>query len=549
MSTKNSSTVLIVGAGPAGLIAALCLAKCGVKARIIDKAEFHTGSRGFGLQPRTFELFQSLGLLPDVIALATPIPTMRAYKLPGGVIPVKTWELYEHRPFYPDRPWSSSKCLSQAVLEQIFRDHLAKHSIFVEIGVELISFEQDDNVVSATILNHCTGEHEVVAYQYVIGADGAKGPIRKLLGLKFEGQTRFTDGMVWGDYWHLWAKPGQFTQVPPPIIMARPIDPTNHTFGIGITGQNFDPTDLVDQVKCIEFIKAETGRDDLNFGKFLWLSYFKPNMRIVDKFSVGRVFLIGDAAHVHSPSGGQGMNCSVQDASNLAWKLALVIKELAAPTLLRSFEQERIPVITKMLEATSQLYTHMVAKKTEVEGDKADDSKASGWYRWRNDALQMYGINYRWSDIVVEEKMVDGQDKDDMRARAYEGYDDSLKAGDRAPEASFTDASDQKTSLFELLKFEIHTILVFADTQTVEKVVRVIEGLPSGVAQVLAVFRDSTARIAGAVSVIDSEAHAHSLYGAAADNTVVVIRPDGFIGAKVQDAPGVQRYFDKVFSI
>lgn len=169
--------------------------------------------------------------------------------------------------------------------------------------------------------------------------------------------------------------------------MARPLSPTGDKFGIGITGQNFDPTHLADPAKAAEFIKAETGRVDLEFGEFTWLSHFRPNMRMVNKFQEGRAFVVGDSAHVHSPTGGQRMNCSVQDASNLAWKLSLVLRGLASPTLLSTYNEERLPVITQMLHATTQLYTHTVAKEKQVEDTKSNE-KALGW---NNTALEMYG--------------------------------------------------------------------------------------------------------------------------------------------------------------
>jgi 2-polyprenyl-6-methoxyphenol hydroxylase-like FAD-dependent oxidoreductase len=202
-----------VGAGPAGLITALTLAKNSIGVRIIDRADtFHVGSRGFGIQvcirrlrclttfvtisfqPRTFELFQLLGILDDVQELATPAPTMRAYKLPGGTQPVKTWDLFEKEDVWPDRPYVSYititsfrflislqpnvACLSQDALEGVMRTHLTKYGITVELGKCLVALEQDADCVTATITVNESGQdekRETVNAKYLVGTDGAKG--------------------------------------------------------------------------------------------------------------------------------------------------------------------------------------------------------------------------------------------------------------------------------------------------------------------------------------------------------------------------------------
>ncbi|EIN04034.1 hypothetical protein PUNSTDRAFT_77218 [Punctularia strigosozonata HHB-11173 SS5] len=563
-----------VGAGPAGLISALVLAKNGIKPRIVDRDDkFHVGSRGFGIQPRTFELFQTLGIVEDLKKLATPIPTMRAYKLPGGIEPVKTWDLYEKSEIWPDRPYANGACLSQAVLEKVIRAHLEKYGVTVELNKGLIAIEQDADVVTATIAIHRSGvpteEREVVVAKYLIGADGAKGSCRKLLGFTFGGETRDSDGMVWGDveiqgltndYWHIWGKPGQFTQVDDHAgrsIMARPLSPSGNTFGIGITGQNFDPTELAQRESVISFIRRETGRGDLEFGEFSWLSYFKPNMRMVNKFHEGRAFLVGDSAHVHSPTGGQGMNCSVQDASNLGWKLALVIKGLAPPSLLLSYTEERLPVIAQMLHATTALYTHTVAKERPLETpvkEASEGENASGWFRWRNSALEMYGINYRYSEIVLEQRDPNDLTKEDALGRAYSGYEGhgNLRAGDRAPDAPGLVAGDgTETSLFGIFKVEKHTVLVFTASGDADNV-DLKSDMPDSVAthsQIFQICNEAGTAYQSDVQVLhDRDGHARGAYFAEANTTnVVIVRPDGFVGAIVRDQDGVRQYFSKIF--
>ncbi|KAJ7149880.1 FAD binding domain-containing protein [Mycena crocata] len=562
--------VLIVGAGPAGLVTALFLAKSRVQCRIIDKdLEFHTGSRGFGIQPRTFELLQTLGLLPDVQAAATPIPTMRAYKLPGGTVPVKTWDLYPKGRVWPDRPHANGACLGQSTLESLMRAHLEQFGVTVERARELVGIQQDGDGVVASVCRVGTDLIEEVRVEYLVGADGARGSTRKMAGLTFEGETKDTDGMVWGDveieglgsdYWHIWGKPGHFT------IMARPIAPDGKEFGIGITGLNFDPAGLADQEKAKAFIHEQTGRTDLTFGEFSWLSYFRPNMRTVNNFSEGRVFLVGDAAHVHSPTGGQGMNTSVQDSSNLAWKLALVLNGNAPSALLETYNTERLPVVAQMLLATSALYTHAVAKVLPPQSEaksEPEDENASGWFRWRNSALEMYGINYRYSPIVRDEVASDDAvapvSLDDMRARAYEGYEGSgtLRAGDRAPEAPGLVAIVEKEapdrSLFGLFNPAMHSILVFLPNKNAASRLDVIlataDTYPADTVQTFIIFKvGETGAATEGGGLVDRGGHAYVTYMVGEDIRIVVVRPDGFIGAIVSDADGMDKYFRNIFT-
>ncbi|KAJ7765873.1 hypothetical protein DFH07DRAFT_867056 [Mycena maculata] len=529
-----------VGAGPAGLILALFLVKSGLTPRIIDKdPTFHTGSRRFGIQSRTFELLQTLGLLPATQAAAMPIPTMRAYKLPGGTIPAKTWDLYPKGRVWPDRPHANGACLGQSALEGIMRAELAWHGVEVERARELVGFTQDADGVVARIrgqdgVSHrrrrgprCVGS---VGDPFAYLSDGtAAGPTRKLLGL---------------------------------TIMARPLAPGGKTFGIGTTGLNFDPVELADEVKVKGFIHEQTRRTDLVFGEFSWLSYFKPNMRMVNKFGEGRVFLVGDAAHVHSPTGGQGMNTSVQDSSNLAWKLALVLKGQAPPVLFETYNTERLPIVAQMLLATSALYTHTVAQvppsqATETKVVEPEDENASGWLLWRNSALEMYGINYRYSPLVFDNTAIEGT-HEEMRARAYEGYEGSgtLRAGDRAPEAPGLLLEGNATSLFGLFDPALHTVLVFLPTKEgalakLEGVTRVVAAYPAGTVQPFTIYKDrdrSAEGGRGARAVVDVDGHAFAAYLIGDDEfCVVVVRPDGFIGAIVSGVEGMDRYFGNIF--
>ncbi|TCD64756.1 hypothetical protein EIP91_003647 [Steccherinum ochraceum] len=597
--------VLIVGAGPSGLVAALVLAQNGIKnIRVIDKIEtFQVGSRGFGVQPRSLELFKMFGILDDVMQHSTPVPTFRAYK-PGEPQHVKEWDLYPKSKPWPDRPFTGQVCLSQDDLEAALRARLATYGIYVQLGKGLTAIEQDDDGVTATLAafknKEETGEKEVVKTKYLFGCDGARGASRKLLGLTFEGETKDADGQVWGDveieglstdFWHIWGVPGKFT------IMLRPRDyersPSSKNFSVGITGHSFDPADLQLDVpeKLEAWIRECTGRPELKFRNWTWLSKFKPNMRMVNTFQSGRAFCVGDSAHVHSPTGGQGMNNGIQDALNISWKTALVLKGLSSPELLKTYNEERLPIIALMLQATTNLYTAGMVARVEARKElpsgtapkdtkpaSADDDRKTGWLRWRNDALELYGVNYRFSSLVYDDRTPLGTDqdaKDVALARAYAGYEGlgTLAAGDRLPDASglvsLSGSSEKEWALLDLFDTSKHTVLIFApdgDTSLpgVLKASRLCGLYPNDIVQTVILFPpgscpqlppDNTTK-----AFVDGDGHARSVYRVGDEMAVAVARPDGYVGAIVMPkdvqrhngededvSKGLTTYFGKVF--
>ncbi|KAI0711184.1 FAD binding domain-containing protein [Cerioporus squamosus] len=536
--------VLIVGAGPSGLAAALTLAQNGIPIRIIDKVqEFHQSSRGSGLHPRTLEIFRFLGVAQDARRLGRPLMPTQLYKLPGGTEPVASWKMWDDVPISPDRP-EDSLILSQYVTEGIFRDHLLKYGVHVELGTEAVAMEQDDTGVSVSVKHAGVEEVEIVRCTYVVGTDGARGFTRKAIGATFEGQTKTAMD-----------KHGQMSKRKESLQMVgmRPKKEPGQ-FHLGIGGHNFDPVGLTEPSKFAEMFYELTGRRDIVFKKFTAMSYWKPKMRMVNKLSEGRVFICGDAAHVHSPTGGQGLNTSVGDAFNVAWKLALACKGLASRDLLATYGIERLPVIAHMLAATSELYTHITKDQTDDDPAGSDKKESSGLLKWRNNALRQLDINYRWSPVVLDARGMNGLDEAALKARGYQGYPgEPVHAGDRAPEApALVDASGKETSLFEIFKPNAHTLLLFSPQDAGSKaqdVVAAAQASPlASVMKTLVLGRGGVpAAIEGASAYHDKEGHAHKAYGV--DDkvlTLVVVRPDGYIGAFVNDVDGLQTYISRI---
>ncbi|KAL1669638.1 FAD binding domain-containing protein [Schizophyllum commune] len=535
--------VLIVGAGPSGLVAALALAQNGVSVRIIDKlAEPRVGQKGPAIQPRTLELYKLLGILDDVLKRARFAQPIVHYKLPGGTEVAREFNMFPWTDPTPDCPYPNPLMLGQDRHEEILRAHLQRYGIQVEWATELVDFTQDDSKVhvriskgdaTTTPTNNNVEEFDVA---YLIGADGGHSKVRKTLGLNFAGETRELDKMLAGDIvvkpprlardkWHAWGDPQT------KILGLRPCEaPDDDKLAILVTGKDVDygkPTwSSEDFAKLFHEI---TGRTDVQFGETIGLTVW----------SVGRVFIIGDAAHTHSPTGGQGMNSSVQDAANLAWKLALVLRGHAHPSLLQSYNKERVPVIREMLERTTRLLD-----RTMRPGEDTDEA----WHR--RGPLHMLRIHYRWSPIVVDERR--SPPSSDERVSAYVGSE-GLCAGDRAPDAP---VEGDAARLFDLLKFTRHSVLVFsADQGFVDEITAITDKLTNGLCDVAIVLPRGTKPTScadfKAVKVLtDKDGEAYKAYEVSDGNpTVFVVRPDGVIGAVVKNGEGVEKYFSKLVNV
>ncbi|KAJ6511513.1 FAD binding domain-containing protein [Mycena vitilis] len=543
MASSSSTSVLIAGAGPSGLILALVLLKNGVSVRIIDKELQHRGgSRGSGVQARTLELYDILGVLPEILEAGEPIPAMAKYE-PGELKPSSLFKLSEHIEPTPDTPHPNGHNISQDVHEEVLRAHLQKLGCSVELGSELRSFEQfPDHVVAhmSKTDGNGTQAEEDTRFDWLVGTDGARSVVRKQLGLSFLGETR-AEHIALGDIvveegvdlslWHMW-------NVPPKLMVLRSNgDTKSKTFMFAYSGR---PEHLADKTitreEFIEEFYATTKRPDIKFGPTTWLSNWRPNMRMVDSLGSGRVFIAGDAAHCHSPTGGQGLNSSVQDVINLGWKLALVHKGLAAPALLDTYGEERLRVIAQMLKLTTELYN-----KT-FSGSKDDE----GWRRGGD--LRMLGVNYCRSSIVLEDgPAVPG-------ASAYANAEGGpTRAAYRAPDASglVCKGEDVPTRLFAIFSASAHTVLLFGgDAAAHAGVAEVLARFPEGTVrpvQIVPQGQSAGAPAGSALIVEDREGHSYAGYGVPVDKlTVVVVRPDGVVGATVTGAEGVERYFRNV---
>ncbi|WP_190130438.1 FAD-dependent monooxygenase [Streptomyces mashuensis] len=348
--TSEMTSVLIVGAGPTGLTLACVLAREGVPVRIVDKAPaFHRGSRGKGLNQRSREIFEDLGVGEEATASGIEHITLRKYR--GGKMISDHVSAGDRVPT-ADAPYASGLLLPQWRTEEILRGRLAALGAEVELASELTGFTQDEDGVTATF-----ADGRQVRARWLVACDGGRSFVRKTLGLAFEGSTETEECMVIGDvradgldpaYWHQWFDEDG-------AIMLCPFRDSDHwQLQAGperdAEGRLVPPSPesfqrLFDRHARIPGIRLTDVR---------WMSTYRINVRMADRFREGRVFLAGDAAHIHSLAGGMGMNTGIQDAFNLGWKLALVARGTAGEALLDTYEEERLPVAAWTLQLTDE---------------------------------------------------------------------------------------------------------------------------------------------------------------------------------------------------
>jgi 2-polyprenyl-6-methoxyphenol hydroxylase-like FAD-dependent oxidoreductase len=456
--------ILVTGAGPTGLTLAVDLARRGLHVRVIDKADgFFAGSRADTIQPRTLEVFDDLGVLDAVLEAGSPELPYQVH-LDGRF--VQTRRMSEVHPRTPDRPYPNPWMLGQAQTEEILRTRLGELGVRVETSTALVGLEQDESKVTARF-----GTGESAEFDYVAGADGGASFVRKAIGIPFPGTTDETVRMVIGD------------------VLAPDLDRANAywfaasdepTLGVAMTPLSgtdrfqFNTKLGLGEEAGLEAMQAALDR--FSAGVRLtgchWSTVWRPNVRLAERYREGRVFLAGDAAHVHPPTGGQGMNTGIQDAYNLGWKLA-------GETELDTYEAERRPVAARALGVSTELL------KRYAEGDP--DAHRRGQEHFGLD------ITYRATDAAG-----------------------CPATGDRAPDAPVVDADGKPVSLFDLFRGPHFTRLVFdAPAPDEEHVYTVARPGHRG---------DGLARY-----VLDSEGHAFSAYAASPGDSFL-IRPDGHLG-------------------
>jgi 2-polyprenyl-6-methoxyphenol hydroxylase-like FAD-dependent oxidoreductase len=343
-----TTPILIVGAGPTGLVLALWLAKMGIPLRIIDKAGTPgTSSRALALHARTLELYRQLDLADEV--------TARGHHVSAATLWVKGRKIRRivPQPAGEDlTPYPTLRIFPQDEHEKLLIDRLTMLGVTVERGVQLLDFREEKDEIVARLATP-EGEAEWHA-SYLMGSDGARSSVRRIMGMDFPGGT-YNQVFYVAD-----------VEATGPAMDGELHADLDWTDPLGVF-----PLKEKGRARLIGTVRDREGIEALTFAdvaeratrhlkivveKVNWFSVYRVHKRVAEHFRKSRAFLLGDAAHVHSPAGGQGMNTGIGDAINLAWKVAAVVQGNATDALLDTYESERIAFARELLVTTDRMF-------------------------------------------------------------------------------------------------------------------------------------------------------------------------------------------------
>ncbi len=546
----GSSDVLIVGAGPVGLTIAAELSRHGVTCRIIDKDPgTKTISKALILHVRTQEVLDAMGAIAAEKSMSIPMRqiSIRAY---GKIIGHLHSEIL-------DSPHPHPIILGQDRTEQVLEQHLHSFGRQVEWQTEAIAFEQDEHRVAVT-LRHADGTEEIVHAKYLVGCDGAHSMVRKKLGFSFEGSKYEGEQFIQTDAKIRWTLPkgtshlfltreGYMMVIEMPddlvrVFISLPDPPT--TTAVEEHGASDDPPSLQEVQEALNAL----GGVDAELYDPVWLARYRTSHRRADRFREKRIFLAGDAGHIHVPLGGQGMNTGIQDAFNLAWKLAYTLQGKAPAELLDSYNAERVPVAEALLAGTDKSY-RIILHPNEL----------------KQNAVRLLGP-FIVSQQVVRTKLIHTLEEVDISYRDTSslvedhGGSNGPGAGDRAPSATVVRLTDRSTvQLFDIFRGTRWTLLLFvgqkATAETDEKLLRIQQAVQHKYHQVLHCYLVvpellPPQNFAQPDSILmDGECYAHEQYGVSAA-CLYLIRPDWYIGFRggISDGDRLLDYLAKILT-
>ena len=548
-STMHTSTdVLVIGAGPVGLTLAIELARRGIACRVIDKrAEpADQADKAIGVHCRTMEIWENIGVVREAMDAGIWLHGQTVF-VNGKQTHQVDWDL-------PDLPYAHLG-LPQYETERILTDRLRQHGVVIERGLELDDFVQGDQTVTARLLR-APGDAETVRARYLVGCDGAHSRVREHLGLSFEGGMGvFPQLFMLGDVDLDWSMPeghllrfvelddgelrGMLVCVPlrgrgryrvatlaPPRLQAE--------IGTGVVPPGFWKEYTPPVLGDIQAVLDRLAPAGTTASNLRWSSIFRIKHGIVDRYRVGQVFVAGDAAHLHPPAGGQGMNTGIQDAWNLGWKLALAVRGRAAPGLLDSYEAERRPAGKAIVDRAVRIaFTDEMDMEDEREQFLTE--------------MQMR-LTYAGSPVVAE------------APGSAECIVAGPGAGDRAPDVSGLRrvGIGHALRLFDLTQGTGHTLLLYADASAGEEEVLAFEKLaakvrgnhPDLLRTYVVASPDAVLPAAFELPVIRDDDNAFRVAYGVRGAAAYLVRPDGHVGFRCSPISGtaLDEHLDTIFA-
>ncbi|SRR5579883_272799 len=505
--------VLIVGAGPTGLMVACELARRNIPFRIIDKkSEPSKGSNATWIQSRTLEIFDYLGMADPFLRKGHPCHAINFYQNGNQIGNLNLKQIDSCYPFI--------LMLPQSETEKILAEKLAKSNIKVERSIELINLEKHKNNFVSTI-RMPNGNLENISSDWVIACDGANSTVRQKCGIHFPGVDIPEQFMV-GDAKmssflstheiHVFFDKGTIFPDKATMFAAFPWGEKEYRLNANLylesPRQNFTEQEVRELV-------AERANGNYTVESVSWISPFWIHSKTVKDMQEDRIFLAGDAAHIHSPAGGQGMNTGLQDAFNLAWKLALHIQHKADRSLLDSYQLERFPVVNRIVTQSDYLTNMMLFDKTFFAKLRKFSKSISQPKQAKKIGMQLTQLAIRYQKSPI----IDYHEKTPVN---------SPKQGERAPNVKMT-ASQH---LYDYLRNTGYNILLFsglnADEKSLTKLIQLQKQLQEKFPEVIKTHIIGTVEKNSEHFIFDTNQQIHQTYNIKKP-AIYIIRPDNYI--------------------
>lgn len=505
------------------MVMAAQLANFGVSVRIIDRLDKPVNtSRAFTLHARTLELLGQMGLSKKYLENS-----------------IRTYSMDYHFPKYENTPklnfrdldstYPFALTIDQTTTERILREHLTTLGINIEWNKELRSFTNNEDSTTAILLNTDTQEEEIVETEWLIGCDGYSSSVRKNLNITLDGSDyggtmRMMDVAMSG-----FKKSNEAIH----YFIAK-----DHMLLINkLPGKNYRLliSDKTEGVPPEQARKAFQSVLDKHFlGQVIieepsWSTNFRISKRKVNAYRHGSIFLAGDAAHINSPAGGQGMNVAIQDAFNLGWKLGMFIKGIAKKCFLDSYEKERSPVANQMLEGTNYIHSIIMAHGQGMQ-ERIERMKNGAWNKQA--VNQIAGISYTYRNL--------------------EETKDILATGDRAPDGFY----DIENRIYDLMHYKNYALFLFAGQnmtpENLEHLDQLAQSIKNHSALTIVPYIISASQIKDHLKtrVIVDDGRFHKQYRNdinATNSKMYLIRPDCYIAFYSTHIDGIKEYLDTYF--
>jgi 2-polyprenyl-6-methoxyphenol hydroxylase-like FAD-dependent oxidoreductase len=523
-------SVLIVGAGPTGLLMAYKLARHGVAFRIIDNKPTRTQhSNAVAIQTRTLEIFKQLEVVDEFLKYGHKYHGIHFYD---------DGKEFAHVDFdCVDSVYPFIMGVPQSETERILNNQLEHLHHRVEWSRDLIDLTQNSHGVRA-IIKHVDGVEEQIDCDWLIGCDGSHSTVRNESDFTFPGEdveqqfvvadTKLSSSLK-SDCLHIFDNGGDMLGVFP--------------YGDGKyrIAANLNSTEKKEcSEQEIKEIVDTRSRGAFQAQYASWISPFWIHSKLANQMRDGRIFIAGDAAHIHSPAGGQGMNTGLQDAYNLAWKLALVVQGRANPNILDSYEAERYPVIKRVVETTERMTNMILAKNTVINFLRETAMKlvANMPFLRKKFAMRMTQL-----DIIYDQSPIIDTGKGFSKKYPSAGY--------RAPDVEIC----QSRFLYDYLDDTHHHIVCFAAGKKLEKVIeqcKMLDAAMAGPYKDIVKLHLVTPELTNTLlfQIHDPEYAIHKEYNVSKPS-LIIIRPDGYIGFKMNKINAAEplQFLEKYISV